>query len=253
MTEPREGRYNAESQTVCAERGSGAMEGKSRLRLVAFDMDGTLVDSMYYWDRAPACVLAARGIIPDDEMEEAFHQLGYERIPAYVAERFPALGPPEDFIARMDRWMLRRYQRDVLVKPNVPEYLSLLRKKRVRCAILTASDIRFAEAMLRRFQLEPYFEAVFSGRQLGVKKSDPAVYDLVLASLACAAENCTLFDDSPYAVQVAAEAGLRTVGILDRWFPHKHEALRQVCDRTASRYSELLANDVFSVCAGTGP
>jgi len=218
-----------------------------------FDMDGTLVDSMYYWDRAPACVLAARGIIPDDEMEEAFHQLGYERIPAYVAERFPALGPPEDFIARMDRWMLRRYQRDVLVKPNVPEYLSLLRKKRVRCAILTASDIRFAEAMLRRFQLEPYFEAVFSGRQLGVKKSDPAVYDLVLASLACEAENCTLFDDSPYAVQVAAEAGLRTVGILDRWFPHKHEALRQVCDRTASRYSELLANDVFNVCAGTGP
>ena len=62
---------------------------------VFFDMDGTLVDSMYYWDRAPSCVLNALGILPDDEMEEEFARLGFYRIPAYVAERFPELGPPE--------------------------------------------------------------------------------------------------------------------------------------------------------------
>ena len=58
---------------------------------VFFDMDGTLVDSMYYWDRAPSCVLNALGILPDDEMEEEFARLGFYRIPAYVAERFPEL------------------------------------------------------------------------------------------------------------------------------------------------------------------
>lgn len=220
-----------------------------RTPVAIFDLDGTLVDSMYYWDRAPACVLVDQGIIPNDDLEEAFQKLGYEHIPAYVAEQFPSIGTPEDFITRMDQWMLCRYQQDVLVKPNIPEYLASLRDKGIRCFILTASDTCFAEAMLHRFHLEPYFEAAFSGRQMGVKKSDPAIYDWVLAAVGCAAKDCTLFDDSPYAVRVAAGVGLRTVGILDRWFPHKYEVLQQICDRTITRYSELLAKDVFDVPA----
>ena len=45
---------------------------------------------------------------------------------------------------------------------------------------------------------------------------------------------------TPYAVRVASQAGLRTVGVLDPFFPQKHQALREICTRTISRYSELL-------------
>ena len=190
---------------------------------VFFDMDGTLVDSMYYWDRATSCVLNALGILPDDEMEEEFARLGFYRIPAYVAERFPELGPPEAFAGRVDQWMLARY-----------------RSEGARCVVLTASAPMFIEAMVERYRLEDCFAAAFSARQLGIGKEDPAIYTYLFEQLDCTAEDCVLFDDSPYAVRVASQAGLRTVGVLDPFFPQKHQALREICTRTISRYSELL-------------
>lgn len=207
---------------------------------VFFDMDGTLVDSMYYWDRAPSCVLNALGILPDDEMEEEFARLGFYRIPAYVAERFPDLGPPEAFASRVDQWMLARYRSEVLLKANVREYLHKLRSEGARCVVLTASAPMFIEAMVERYRLEDCFAAAFSARQLGIGKEDPAIYTYLFEQLDCTAEDCVLFDDSPYAVRVASQAGLRTVGVLDPFFPQKHQALREICTRTISRYNELL-------------
>lgn len=217
---------------------------------VFFDMDGTLVDSMYYWDRAPSCVLAGLGVLPDDEMEEDFARLGFSRIPAYVAERFPEFGPPEAFLARIDEWMLERYRCEVLLKPNVREYLQMLREQGVRCAILTASAPAFIETMLKRYHLEEYFSATFSARQLGIGKGDPGIYPYLFDHLHCTAADCTLFDDSPYAVKLAAQMGLRTVGVLDPLFPQKHQELRDICTYTFSRYSDLLRDGIPRLYGG---
>ena len=207
---------------------------------VFFDMDGTLVDSMYYWNRAPSCVLAELGFLPDDETEADFARLGFSRIPEYVAERFPAFGPKEAFLARIDQWMLERYRREVLLKPNVREYLQSLRERGIRCAILTASAPAFIETMLERYRLKDYFSAAFSARQLGIGKGDPAIYPYLFEQMQCTAADCVLFDDSLYAVTLAAETGLRTAGVLDPLFPQNHQKLREICTCTFSRYSDLL-------------
>lgn len=209
-----------------------------------FDMDGTLVDSMYYWKRAPSCVLAELGVLPDDEMEADFARLGFSRIPEYVAGRFPRFGPKEAFLARIDQWMLERYRCEVLLKPNVREYLQALREGGIRCAILTASAPAFIETMIERYRLEDYFTDAFSARQMGVGKGDPAIYPYLFERMHCTAADCTLFDDSPYAVRVAAQTGLRTVGVLDALFPQEHQELRDICTYTFSRYSDLLSSGI---------
>lgn len=214
-----------------------------------FDMDGTLLDSMYYWDRAPSCVLESLGVLPDDEMEAEFKRLGFDRIPKYVAERFPELCTAEAFSIRVDAWMLERYRGEVLPKPSVRQYLEKLRRDGVRCIILTASDTTFIDAMLRRFRMEDFFCATYSARRLGMGKSSAAVYDYLCQQLDCGKEDLVLFDDAPYAATVAAAAGVRTVGILDPLFPEKHPVLREVCTRTVSRYTELIENDIFSAAA----
>lgn len=210
-----------------------------------FDMDGTLIDSMYYWDRAPACILESMGILPDDEAEEAFGRIGFYRIPEYVVQRYQLLCSPEEFSRMVDDWVLDHYRREILLKPNVKEYLTRLREKGVRCVILTASKPAFIETMLERYHLNAFFTAAFSASALGIEKSNPAIYDVVFRELDCTPGDCTLLDDSDYAVQTAAAVGLRTVGILDPLFPCHHEPLRQHATRVVARYSELLQEDIF--------
>ncbi len=211
---------------------------------VFFDMDGTLVDSMYYWKRAPSCVLADLGVLPDDEIEADFARLGFSRIPEYVAQKFPEFGPKEAFLARIDQWMLERYRHEVLLKPNVREYLHALKERGVRCAVLTASAPAFIETMFERYHLAPYFSAAFSARQLGIGKGDPAIYPYLFEQLHCTAADCALFDDSPYAVKLATQMGLQTVGVLDPLFPQTHQELRDICTYTFSRYSDLLRDGI---------
>lgn len=213
--------------------------------LAIFDMDGTLVDSMFYWKRTAAAVLNEMGICIDDEADESFLRIGYYHIPEYVVERYGLPCSAEEFLQKMDNWVLERYRTEILMKPGVREYLASLRDKGVRCVILTASKTAFIDAFLTRYKMHGYFSATYSANALGMEKSNPAIYDVIFDQMQCTAADCVLFDDSDYAITTAAASGLRTVGILDPLFEKNHEALRQHATRTVHRYRELIEEDIF--------
>lgn len=210
-----------------------------------FDMDGTLVDSMFYWKRAAAVVLNEMGNVVDDEADEAFARVGYYHIPEYVVSRYDLPCRPEEFLQKMDDWVLKCYRTEILMKPSVREYLAVLRDKGVRCVILTASKTAFVEAFLERYRMHNYFVGTYSANALGMEKSNPAIYEVIFGQMHCSAGDCVLFDDSDYAITAASALGIRTVGILDPLFEKNHEALRQHSTRTIRRYRELLEEDIF--------
>ena len=55
---------------------------------VIFDLDGTLVDSMDYWDSLGPNYLSARGIEPDSADHENFKTLTLEEAAVYVKEKY---------------------------------------------------------------------------------------------------------------------------------------------------------------------
>lgn len=210
-----------------------------------FDMDGTLVDSMFYWKRTAAAVLNEMGIVVDDEADEEFSRVGYYHIPEYVIERYRLSCRPEEFMQKMDNWVLERYRTEILMKPGVLDYLAALREKDIRCVILTASKASFIDVFLDRYQMRNYFAATYSANALGMEKSNPAIYDVIFEQMHCTSDDCVLFDDSDYAIIAASALGMRTVGILDPLFEKNHDALRQHATRTIRRYRELLEEDIF--------
>ena len=213
--------------------------------LAIFDMDGTIVDSMFYWNRAPSCVLREMGIVLDDEADRQLSQRSFYHLPAFLVDYFSLPCRPDELACAIDSWVLERYRRDVLLIPSVQDYLRSLQKKQVTCILLTASKEPFIEAMLERHHLNGCFSATFSTNALQMEKSDPAVFRFLFDRFQCKPQDCTLFDDSAYAVRTASNLGIRTVGILDPWFPAHHEELKRICNRTIQRYSELLRDDVF--------
>ena len=53
-------------------------------------------------------------------------------------------------------------------------------------------------------------------------------------------EDCTVFDDSAEACKGAKSAGMRTVGVFDRYFNVHTEEMMEVCDQYIRSFEELL-------------
>ena len=216
-----------------------------RKHIAIFDMDGTLVDSMYQWKCAPANVLFQFGYQVTDEDEQALNRLGFYRSPQYLIDRYALPCTEEEFVNRCYELMLEEYHRFVLMRPNAKNYLLSLHKKGVQIAVLTASRGSFVQAMAEKFGLQELIDGVFPGNDLNLEKSQPEIYRLLFDHFGCTGEECLMFEDSAYALETAKQLGIDGVGVLDPVRPDHHDVLRRIAVRTVSTYSELLENDVF--------
>lgn len=214
-------------------------------KVAIFDMDGTLLESLYYWYNAPRAVLESMGVLPDGNEADALEKVSFSSIGKYAVEQFSLPCTPEDFSRAIDDWVLQRYADAVLPRPDVPQYLKSLCERNVKCVLLTASKKPFIDKMCQRFDFGKYFSACYSAHDLGIEKSNPEIYNVIFKDFNCAPEDCILFEDSAYSVEAARAAGVQSVGILDPLYPKNYARLCATCNRTIFKYRELLEHDVF--------
>lgn len=62
-----------------------------------------------------------------------------------------------------------------------------------------------------RARLDPLFDAIVISGEVGLRKPDPAIFELLLQRLGVAAHRCVFVDDHPGHLSAAAEVGMTTV------------------------------------------
>ena len=93
-----------------------------------FDMDGTLLDSMWVWKQIDIDFLGKRGFeVPDDYLE-MITPMGYQRAAEYTIARFGLDEKPEDLIEEWYQMAAEAYAERVMLKPHVKEYLEALKQ-----------------------------------------------------------------------------------------------------------------------------
>ena len=93
-----------------------------------FDMDGTLLDSMWVWRQIDVDFLGRRGFeVPSDYLE-MITPMGYYRAAEYTIERFGLNEKPEDLIQEWHGMAAEAYAKKVELKSHAKEYLLKLKK-----------------------------------------------------------------------------------------------------------------------------
>ena len=99
-------------------------------RFAIFDMDGTLVDSMVYWQRLGREYLASRGVTEGvDEVLERIKAMTMAESSALFIETFGLPGTPETVEAEMNAVMDEHYRSDIPLKPGAADYLAALKAR----------------------------------------------------------------------------------------------------------------------------
>lgn len=185
-------------------------------KFAIFDMDGTLIDSMGYWQRLGREYLTGKGVTGDlTDVLERIKPMTMTESAALFSAEFGLAGTPAELAAEMNGIMETHYRADILLKPGVAEYLAALRADGVRLCVASATAPDLVAACLERLGVLDHFEFLLSCEEVGAGKDKPDVYLAAADRLGAQPGEAAVYEDALYAARTANEAGFYTVGVYD--------------------------------------
>ena len=182
-----------------------------------FDMDGTLVDSMWGWNEIYITFLVAHGATNEAAKEiiaHTAHFTTYES--AELFREYLSLDTPAaDIAAELDARMKELYQKVIQEKPGVRAYLERLRNDGVRMCVVSSSPEPLIRICLERLGLLPFFSFILSCETIGKGKEEPDAYFTAATRLGATPADTAVYEDSPTALLTAKRAGFYAVAAYD--------------------------------------
>lgn len=197
---------------------------------VIFDLDGTLLDSMPWWENLGENYLISRGKTPAHDIRHHFKRLTLEGSARYMKEEYGL----EESIAEISAGILagieHAYRDSIPLKPGVIEMLEAFSRSGVRMCVATATEHHCAQAALERLEVLHYFSAVFTCSEVGASKTEPLIFDISLAHLETPCETTFVMEDSLHAIETARRAGFPTIAVHEAASASDEAAIRRIAD-----------------------
>ena len=196
------------------------------LRAVIFDLDGTLIDSMEFWQNLALSFLRRHGVsdAPRVMREIALMTLGEALAYALKECSIPLMLPQA--IAEIEADIASFYGERARFKPGAAQFLAEVRRRGLIAGILSNTPRDHVEKALIRFGVRDIFSVIRHAGDPGMSKHRPEGF-LRMAELLDAAPAETLVcEDALYAAVSAKEAGFRVCAIRDDSEPQRAELAR---------------------------
>jgi len=215
-------------------------------KAVLFDLDGTLIDSMWMWKQIDIDYLGRHNRELPDTLQKEIEGMSFTETANYFKERF-AISDSVDAIKAEWLDMARdKYQNETPLKEGVLSFLSYLKKQRIRTGIATSNSIELVQTILSVHHLTDVFDAVHTCCDVAKGKPEPDIYLLVADRLDTPPEECLVFEDVPMGLIAGNSAGMETCAVWDRFSIDQDEEKRVLADYYIHTYHDVL-NETYEV------
>ena len=205
-----------------------------------FDLDGTLLDSLWVWDEVDKNFLGRRGIdVPNDYMD-IINPMSVMQTAEYTIERFSLSDTPQDLIKEWNMLALKEYKSNVNMKPGAHEYLHNLKKQGIKLGIATASDPEIYVPALKNLGIYDLFDAITHADEVSRGKDFPDIYLLTAQKLGIAPEKCVVFEDIFSGINSAKSAGFYTIGVHEEYSKKDTDKIIRTADMYILSFDELM-------------
>lgn len=207
------------------------------IRGAVFDLDGTLLDSMFIWDTIGEDYLRSLGKEPRENLKETFKTFTLEQSAHYYREHYGVTLSVDAIIDGVNQMVENYYINVVPLKPGVADFLNKLDNYGVKMCIATVTNQHLVEAALSRLGVIEYFSGIFTCASVGHGKEEPHIYREALKHLQTVKAETIVFEDALYALKTAKADGFLTAAVYDSHEDNQAE-LKAMADCYIENYSD---------------
>lgn len=207
---------------------------------VIFDLDGTLVDSMWIWKSVDIDFFGERGVELPDDLQGALDGMSFRETAVYMKNRFGFSETVEELMDIWNKMAHKKYQHEAPLKEGVQEFLKSLRKHGIKVGIASSNSDFLVRTVLESHGVLEYFDSIHTANEVKQGKPAPDIYLLVARDLKVAPERCLIFEDIVAGIMAGKNAGMKTCAIYDYYSKHEDEKKRELADYYIVDYRELL-------------
>ena len=181
-----------------------------------FDLDGTLVDSMFIWDSFGEDYLRTLGKEPKGNLTETFKTFTLEQAAEYYREHYGVTLSVEEIVDGVNEMVSEIYRTKVALKNGVLEFLRDLQIKGVKMCVATVTDRPIVEDVLKKLGIRDFFTEIFTCAEVGYNKETPHIYRAALGVLGTKKDETVVFEDALHALITAKKDGFKVAAVYDR-------------------------------------
>ena len=222
-----------------------------RLKAAIFDLDGTLLDSMYYWRHMFELFLESYGKKPKPDLKDKLKPLSLQESADVFRMEYGVPGSTDEVAEGINKVLEERYFHTIEAKPHVREFLELLQKNGVKICAATATDRYLVEAAHKRTGLYDYFSQIYTCTEVGRGKEFPDIYLKAMEFMGERQEDTVVFEDAYYAIKTAKAAGFYVVAMEDETAKEDEAGIMQAADEYHRDFSSVEI-EVEGGCARIG-
>lgn len=212
----------------------------NRFKAVIFDLDGTLLDSMWLWRAIDIEYLGSFGIDIPCDLQKSIEGKSFTETAIYFKERFCI---PDTVDRIMDNWnkmAMEKYCSKVKLKSGARELITELHNKNIKLGIATSNSRELTCAALKSKGLYEYFGAIVTGGDVENGKPNPEVYLKAAKLLGVSPCDCLVFEDVPQGIMAGKNAGMTTCAVDDEYSRELFCEKKMLADYFVTDYNNIL-------------
>ena len=204
-----------------------------------FDLDGTLVDSMWMWGAIDVEYLGKFGLTCPPDLQKAIEGMSFSETAAYFKKRFALEASLEEIKADWISMSIEKYRSQVPPKPGTEAFLSWAAKQNIKMAVCTSNGREMVDAVLSSLNLARYFDCIITGCEVAAGKPSPDIYLEAARRMKVSPEECAVFEDVPAGILAGKRAGMEVFAVEDEYSLGMEEEKRALSDFYIRDYREL--------------
>ncbi len=197
------------------------------MKAIAFDFDGTLIDSMGMWRNLGRNFVESKGEEYTDAIHDQITTMSLRQSSAFFKRELELSESVDEIFDEMGAILLDGYGKHLPLKEGAMEAIE--KARRLGPVVLaTATSQELLMPALHRFNMDQCFDFIQTCDGVGLEKSDTAFYDTLAHRLNASPGEIILVDDAHYALAAAKKAGLYVVAVKDTYnLPYRDAIVKE--------------------------